>query len=309
MHAWEAIQKAVDYIEENLKKEINTEQLAEMVSLSPFYFQRLFQRLVNRSVQEYVKLRRLSIAIDMLNDGDRRILDIALDFGFSSHANFTRAFKETYGMTPEAYKKGRPMLNTVIKPALSMNYVMLDEGVPLIIGDIVLEISRKTLSAPENYIGLAADVTIAAQTPIGETTGMDVPGQLWARFHTKKTELTQAVNPAVEFGMSYMPNPEKGVFTYFAGVLLKEKYNDPKSDFVLQELPAGDYVVCKIEAENFETLVKEALDKAGKYLFKTWLPNHQFTSEPFSAEKYYTDCGNKNCMELWVKRLDKNDKV
>lgn len=306
MHAWEAIQKAVDYIEENLQDEICTEMLAEKVSLSPFYFQRLFKRLVNKPVQEYMKLRRLSKAIDELNEDDRRILDVALNYGFSSHANFTRAFKETYGITPEEYKKTRPMLNTVIKPEISMNYVLIDEGVPLIIGDIVLEIQRKNLTVAESYIGFATDVNISTQTPVGESTGIDAPGQLWTRFHKEKAALTEYVNSTIELGMSYMENPEKGIFKYFAGTLLQTKFNNV-NDFVTQELPAGDYIVCKIEAENFEKLVTEALDKAGKYLFGTWLPNHQLTSEPFSAEKYYTNCDYGNYMEIWVKPLGINN--
>lgn len=306
MHAWEAIQKAVDYIEENLQQEVSTEMLAEMVSLSPFYFQRLFKRLVNKPVQEYIKLRRLSRAIDELNTDEQRILDVALDYGFSSHANFTRAFKETYGITPEEYKKTRPMLNTVIKPEISMNYVLIDEGVPLIIGDIVLEIQRKNLATTESYIGFAADVNISAQTPVGESTGIDVPGQLWTRFHKEKSALAEYVNPAIELGMSYMADPEKGVFKYFAGTFLQTKFNNV-NDFAIRELPAGDYIVCKIEAESFEKLVTEALDKAGKYLLGTWLPNHQLTSEPFSVEKYYTNCDYGNCMEIWVKPLNKNN--
>ncbi|MCI6139016.1 MAG: AraC family transcriptional regulator [Clostridiaceae bacterium] len=303
MHAWEAIQRAVNYIEENLQEEISTEMLAEMVSLSPFYFQRLFKRLVNKPVQEYIKLRRLSKAITQLNTNDRRILDISLEYGFSSHANFTRAFKETFGITPEEYKKTHPMLNTVIKPEISMNYVLIDEGVPLVIDDIVLEIHREKLASAESYIGLVADVKIATQTPVGQSTGIDVPGQLWTRFHKEKAELAESVNPAVELGMSYMADSEKGIFKYFAGVLLQGKFSST-NDFITQELPAGNYIICKIEAEDFEKLVTEALDKAGKYFFGTWLPNHCLTFEPFSAEKYYTDCDCGNCMEIWVKILD-----
>lgn len=62
MHAWEAIQTAVDYIEDHLKDEIDTATLAETVGLSPFYFQRLFARLVNKTVGEYEKMRRLARA-------------------------------------------------------------------------------------------------------------------------------------------------------------------------------------------------------------------------------------------------------
>lgn len=189
MHAWEAIQKAVEYIDENLHEEISTETLAEYVSLSPFYFQRLFKRLVNKTVQEYIKLRRLAKAVDELNKNEQRIIDIALNYGFSSHAGFTRTFKEAYGITPEEYKKTRPRLNMVIKPEIAMNYILIDEDVPLIIEDIVLEIQRKHLTIAEKYIGYAADVDITSQTPLGESTGIDMPGQLWTRFSNRKTRI------------------------------------------------------------------------------------------------------------------------
>ncbi len=302
MHAWEAIQKSVDYIEAHLREDVSAEMLAEMVSLSPFYFQRLFKRLTGKTVQEYVKLRRLARVIDELNTDGQRILDTALDYGFSGHANFTRAFKEAYGITPEEYKKTRPMLNTFLKPDLSWNYVLIDEGMPLIIEDIVLEIRRETLDAAETYIGFTADVPIAAQTPVGEATGIDVPGQLWTRFHNEKQALAPYVSPSAELGMSYMADPKNGIFQYFAGTLLRDT-PDCAADFVTRELPAGDYIVCRIEAENFEKLVTEALDKAGKYLFGTWLPNHQLTSEPFSAEKYDRNCDCGNSVEIWVKAL------
>ena len=51
MHAWEAVQKSVDYIEEHLQENMRAEDLAEMVGLSSFYFQRLFKRLVNKPPQ------------------------------------------------------------------------------------------------------------------------------------------------------------------------------------------------------------------------------------------------------------------
>ena len=79
MHAWEAIEQSLSFIEEHLAEEISTEELANTVGLSPFYFQRLFKQLVNKSVQEYVKLRRLARVIESLGDSERRILDVALD--------------------------------------------------------------------------------------------------------------------------------------------------------------------------------------------------------------------------------------
>ena len=73
MHAYEAIEQSLTFIEEHLTKEISTEELANTVGLSPFYFQRLFKRLVNKPVQEYVKLRRLAKVIENLKSTEQRI--------------------------------------------------------------------------------------------------------------------------------------------------------------------------------------------------------------------------------------------
>ena len=85
---------ALDLIEEHLQEDISTEALAQSAGLSPFYFQRLFKRLTGRPVLEYVKMRRLAMAASALADREKRILDVAVEYGFSSHAAFTRAFKE-----------------------------------------------------------------------------------------------------------------------------------------------------------------------------------------------------------------------
>ena len=53
------------------------------------------------------------------------------------------------------------MLNTFARPEVSMNYVLVDEGVPLVAGNIVLEIQRRTLEKPEIYLGLETEVRIS----------------------------------------------------------------------------------------------------------------------------------------------------
>ena len=291
MYAWEAIEQSLTFIEEHLTEEIYTEELANIAGLSPFY------------VQEYVKLRRLAKVIENLGNTGQRILDVALDYGFTSHANFTRAFKETYGITPEEYRRDLPMLNTFKKPEVAMNYVLIDEGVPLVTGNIVLEIQRKTLAEPEVYLGLETEVCISEQIPAGESTGVDVPGQLWKRYHMKKTSIAEDFDTNVEMGMSHTEDTAQGLFTYFAGGLVRNIPDKQQGDFVKRELPAGEYIVCRIEAENFEDLVTVALNQGEKYLFGTWLPHHSLTTEPFSAEKYYRALKDMACMEIWVKPL------
>lgn len=304
MYAWESIEKTLTYIEENLLEEIQTETLANIASLSPFYFQRLFKRLVRKPVQEYIKLRRLAKAINELKNTKQRILDVALGYGFSSHANFTRAFKEIYQMTPEEYRKNLPMLNTFDKPEISANYVLIDENAPLIVGNIVLEIQKRSLKESEIYLGFEAEIYISSQIPVGESTGIDVPGQLWQEFRSKKNIIADSLYSDVEMGMSHTANLDKGTFIYFAGGLVNSTNISTNDGMVKQILPAGEYIVCRIEAESFEELVTTALNQANKYLFETCLKKHELVTQPFSAEKYYKENAGINCMEIWVIPMD-----
>lgn len=303
MHAWETIQNSLDYIEEHLTEEISTENLADTVGLSPFYFQRLFKRLVRKPVQEYIKLRRLARVLDDLKNPGTKLLDISLDYGFSSHSNFTRAFKETYHITPEEYRNTLPMLNTFEKPDLSMSYTMIDEGVPLLVGNIILEITRKTLRNPEIYLGLETKADISRQTPVGESTGIDVPGQLWNQYHAEKETMAIDFDEDIELGMSHSADSAHGTFIYFAGGLVKTVPEQIQKGVVKQELLPGEYIVCRIEGESFQQLVSAALNQALKYLFEVWLPHHNLTTQPFSAEKYYCNTKDMACMELWVMPL------
>ena len=61
------LQKALDYIENNLEEDINYETIAKELGLSPFYFHRIFSNIIGISPAEYIRNRRLTCATDELN--------------------------------------------------------------------------------------------------------------------------------------------------------------------------------------------------------------------------------------------------
>ena len=92
--------------------------LARRLGYSEYHFSRKFREISGMAFRDYVRYRRLAFALKQLRDTKRGILDIALDFGFSSHEAFTRAFKQAYGITPSAYRR-HPVpvaLRTIIRP-------------------------------------------------------------------------------------------------------------------------------------------------------------------------------------------------
>ncbi|PKM50463.1 MAG: AraC family transcriptional regulator [Firmicutes bacterium HGW-Firmicutes-7] len=296
MHAWEQIQKTIDYIEEHISEVIRIETLAKIASLSQFYYQRLFSRLIKKPVNEYIKLRRLARASEALLNKNKRIIDIALDCGFTSHEIFTRTFKKAFGITPEEYRANPVRLNNFIKPQLLLNYTLVDENVPLIADGIVLEITRLRISTPQYFIGLTAEEPIE-QMPGGGETGVDNLGKLWDAFHENKSTLTRIKADGDELGVAYAGTHE-GYYCYFAGA--EAISNEPVDGYASWELTEGEYIKCFFEAEDFEHLVMDAVYKAHKYLFETWLPNHRIITKPFAAERYISHAPDTTKMEIWV---------
>lgn len=111
MNYYSRIQQTIDYIDAHLNENITLDELAEIASLSKYYYHRLSSSLLGESVMSYIRKRRLSRAATMLSESSLRIIDIALESGFESQEVFIRAFTKYFGITPSKYRK----LQTKIK--------------------------------------------------------------------------------------------------------------------------------------------------------------------------------------------------
>lgn len=296
MHAWEAIQNSLNYIEDHLSENIKMEPLANVVALSPYYFQRLFGRLVKKPVNEYVKLRRLAKASEALKSKEKRIIDVALEYGFSDHANFTRAFKDAYGITPDEYRACPVILNHFIKPDLLLNYVMVDEDVPLIADGIVVEVTRRNLDELRTFIGIEGEVPDTELTG-GKATGIATTGIIWDEFHRQKPNIQHLLPNGNELGVLYMGNAREGCCTYMAGA--ETAGNEHVEGYATYTLPRGEYAVCSFEAENFAELIGSAIFKASSFM-NSWMKKHSLTCGDFIAEIYYDINPDASYMELWL---------
>ena len=97
-----------EYIAANLEADLTIAQLAKVASLSRFHFARAFKAAVGQSPHQYVSAHRLERAKQLLTRDEQPMLDIALSLNFSSQANFTRAFRQSTGMTPGQYRRSLP---------------------------------------------------------------------------------------------------------------------------------------------------------------------------------------------------------
>ncbi len=96
--------QALWYIESHFAEEISLADIAAAGDVSRFHMARAFGLATGRPVMRYVRGRRLTEAARSLADGAPDILSVALDAGYGSHEAFTRAFRDQFGVTPEAVR-------------------------------------------------------------------------------------------------------------------------------------------------------------------------------------------------------------
>src|ERR1700738_340053 len=100
-------QKALWFIESHLGDALTLDEIAAIGGVSRYHMVRAFAAATGLSVMRYVRARRLSEAARALANGAPDILGVALDADYGSHEAFTRAFRDHFGITPEALRAQR----------------------------------------------------------------------------------------------------------------------------------------------------------------------------------------------------------
>lgn len=110
MYEWQQqIQIMVDeidqFIENNHDETLTLHDLSTRLGYSPYYITRQFKTITGMTFRDYLAKRKLAFALKEVRDSKKSILEIAINYGFSSHEAFSRTFKETYGIAPSEYRK------------------------------------------------------------------------------------------------------------------------------------------------------------------------------------------------------------
>ncbi|GKX68860.1 effector binding domain-containing protein [Inconstantimicrobium mannanitabidum] len=111
MNYYERIQKAINYIEENLEEKITIKEVAREAFMSESNFYRMFLAMVGYSVKEYIRLRRIDEATHDLRCEEMRVIDVAVKYAYDSVDAFSRAFKSATGFLPSSFHNSKHEFN------------------------------------------------------------------------------------------------------------------------------------------------------------------------------------------------------
>lgn len=99
------VHSMIDWVEDNIEESPTLEAMARHVGYSSYYCSAKFHEAVGVSFKEYLQHCKMNLAVRELSTTKKRILDIAIQYGFSSHESFTRAFTKIYGYSPQQFRK------------------------------------------------------------------------------------------------------------------------------------------------------------------------------------------------------------
>lgn len=282
------LQKSINYIESNLKSNIELEQIAKVAGYSIPHFYRVFSAIVGCPVKEYVRKRKLSNAMVDVLTSKHSITEIAFEYGFESHEVFTRSFKLAYGAPPSSFRK------TQVEPKLYEKINLLSknnkDGVIILRPEIICKDERLLLG-------------IARKINQSENIKDDLLLKVKNEFMEMVNTIENRVNTEFYYA-AYDYNPEDIIkeddeinYTYFYCVEVSEYKNIPDG-MVKKVLPQGKYAVfnydCKNNTLNGESLSQSVYD----YIDGIWLPNSGL--ELAETPDYEVINENENCINYYI---------
>lgn len=239
----ESIHRAIQYIEAHLREDLSICTVAQQAALSPYYFQKGFTMLCGMTVGEYIRQRRLSAAGLEVLMTDRKIIDIALEFGYDAPDSFTKAFARFHGVTPAALRKSGGAVRSFAPLRIK---VTLEGG-----QNMDCRIQKKE----------AFTVLCRAKTFRYEEGAEQVP-RFWAEhFRTGGGETVHGM-----YGINLDESMGSSEFEY----LIADNYDPVKeipAGFITRTIPAYTWAVFPCTGK-----MPQALMELNRQIFSQWLP-------------------------------------
>lgn len=142
MDLLKSMNSALKYIEENIASDIDIKEAAKKAHCSDFHFRRMFSFLAGITLSEYIRRRRLTLAAFELQGCSKKIIDIAVKYGYDSPDAFARAFQKLHGVKPSEARNNGYLLKAyppmtfqlTIKGGSEMNYRIEEKEAFRIVG-------------------------------------------------------------------------------------------------------------------------------------------------------------------------------
>ena len=279
--------KAIDYIEDNLDKEISYDEAARIACCSPYYFQRVFSYVSGVSLAEYIRRRKMTQAAFELQRADSRVIDVALKYGYSSPTSFNRAFQNVHGITPTAAKLGGNVLQAY--PSIQFKIEITGGNA------MAYRIAKKP---PLRIVGIRIPLTSDMEDNlriVPEFWKASLQGEQFLEI----CKLSNGEQRGI-LGISVYKNPKE--IYYYIGVAA----NTPAPAGMYEcEIPAATWVIFENDGR-----FKEDVQSVFKRFYMEWLPFSGYKYAELPDIEVYPICSGQPVhghSEVWIAVVKEDD--
>lgn len=260
------IQASLDMIDQRILENIQVAELARNANYSLYHFCRVFLNLTGMSVKNYITRRKLEYALYDLLQGER-IIDVAMNYGFETHAGFTKAFKKCFGYPPSLCR---------LHIAANLPERMTIERIKQRKEEIYMQAQIKEMSS-FFVVGVVSRHSLPNVKRISDipaywnTIGLDYGKHLTRLYDTFKPKKHG------EFALRLDVNEESREFDYLLGVIFDENADTSKMEPDMQkfEIPGGTYAVFTTPKVPDEKYPQSIADTWASILTE-WLPKSEY---------------------------------
>lgn len=285
------LQEALKFIEEHLLEDINYEAIARHVCMSGYSFHRTFSLMAGMTANEYIRLRRLSLAAQELRQTDISVLDAALKYGYETPESFAKAFARFHCATPrQARVEGTPlrMFNPLVIKVTMEGGTIMDY--------------RIVKKDGERFIAL--DRVFACEI-INDASDHSIP-DFWDECHRLGlVERLRELRPEGKrdlYGLCSPKREEDDSFRYGIGVLI-----DADTDVACEEeLLAQGYTIWQTEPCEYVVFGcvgedADCISKAWSRFYSEFLPQSGYAQTELTDYEIYFEKGSDELFcELWI---------
>lgn len=290
--------RALDYVENNLINEIDMNVVAQMACCSSYNFQKMFSFITEISLVEYIRRRRLTLAAFEIQNSDVKIIDVALKYGYESPVSFSRAFQALHG----------------IAPSLARNDGVILKAYPR----ISFQISIKGENEMEYRIETKEAFDIFGIETIGSSIGDDSyqnPAELWQKCHKnglyeKLFKDSGNLPPFISqdlckiHGAINYRKTEENTFPYMLCCFVGNNSNT--EGYNIAHIPAQTYAIFPSKKFRWDKDFSTVLNTLQKRFYSEWLPTSNYEKVDGAEFEIYGGNEEYGYIELWYPVVKKH---
>lgn len=279
----DAIKACISYIENNIYDNISMDEISSEIGISKFYLHRMFKSLTGESLMDYVHSRKLTSSINELIHTNRRIIDIAMDYGFDYEQSYIRAFKKKFGYTP--LKVRRCETSVLLTEKININDIAS-------VNNAITYKPFFVFRQKFNIIGEKHKILSKSGDNIANIYGCDF-------FYNHRQKISNAINPQIYWGYTDWNENNNGFIYYMPSIQAEDLKHIPDGmDGV--SIPAHKYVVFRFTGFfSPDDIRGRHIGRVLVYLYRKWIFKSDFKfADTFRLEYIDTSLTKDNYCEL-----------